>query len=287
MKIKAIALDMDGTLLDANNKIHDNLMKTLSEIRHKGVKVLLVTGRTMEEIEEIIPDQFAYDGAVTSNGMGCYIQEKEVIQYHLDKELVQKIIQLAQSHQVYYEIHSVHEGRHALKKDKVMLQAEMKYPKPDTLKENEIRSRNWAVESGISWVDQLDYNNIVKMYFFSMDFEKMNKWKQVLESVKHNNPFTTSSSSLHNVEIMKEGVNKATGLEVLLEQLKLSEEELMAVGDGENDLPMFELCSYSVAMRNAPDIVKKRADTVTEEPYDNHGLYKYLNKALAEGVLKK
>src|SRR5699024_9782185 len=240
MKIKAIALDMDGTLLDANNKIHDNLMKTLSEIRHKGVKVLLVTGRTMEEIEEIIPDQFAYDGAVTSNGMGCYIQEKEVIQYHLDKELVKKIIQLAQSHQVYYEIHSVHEGRHALKEDKVMLQAEMKHPRPDTLKENEIRSRNWAVESGISWVEQLDYNNIVKIYFFSMDFEKMNKWKQVLDSIKHHKTFTTSSSSLHNVEIMKEGVNKASGLKILLEQFNLSGKDLMAIGDGENDLPMFE-----------------------------------------------
>src|SRR5699024_9354548 len=141
--------------------------------------------------------------------------------------------------------------------------------------------------SGISWVERLDYSNIVKIYFFSMNYEKMNKWKQILEDVKQHKPLTTSSSSLHNVEIMKEGVNKATGLEVLLEQLKLSEEELMAVGDGENDLPMFELCSYSVAMRNAPDIVKKRADTVTEEPYDNHGLYKYLNKALAEGVLKK
>src|SRR5690625_7774393 len=103
----------------------------------------------------------------------------------------------------------------------------MKYPKPDTLKENEIRSRNWAVESGISWDDQLDYNNIVKMYFFSMDFEKMNKWKQVLESVKHNNPFTTSASSLDNVEILKEDVNKETRLEALLEQLKLEEQELM------------------------------------------------------------
>src|SRR5699024_3117598 len=184
-------------------------------------------------------------------------------------------------------VHSVHEGGHALKEDKVMLQAEMKYPNPDTLKENEIRSRNCAVESGISWNDKLDYHNIVKMYFFSMDIEKMNEWKQVLKNVKHNNTFTTSSSSLHNVEIMKEGVNKATGLEVLLEQLNLSKDELMAIGDGENDLPMFELCSYSVAMRNAPDIVKKRADIVTEESYDNHGLYKYLNQALAEGVLKK
>jgi len=39
MNIKTIALDMDGTLLDANNKIHDNLVEILSEIRRKDVKV--------------------------------------------------------------------------------------------------------------------------------------------------------------------------------------------------------------------------------------------------------
>jgi len=285
MNIKAIALDMDGTLLDANNKIHDNLVEILSEIRRKDVKVFLVTGRTFEEIEEIIPDQFPYDGAVTSNGMGCYIGETEVMQHHLDSELVKEVIQLAQTHQIYYEIHSIHGGRHALEEDKKVLQAEMKQSTPDTLKENEIQSRKWAIKSGISWVERLDYSNIVKIYFFSMNYEKMNKWKQILEDVKQHKPFTTSSSSLHNVEIMKEGVNKATGLRILLNKLNLSEDELMAIGDGENDLPMFELCSYSVAMKNAPDVVKKRTSIVTQEPYDNHGLYQFLSEITTSGLL--
>ncbi|WP_156854449.1 HAD family hydrolase [Oceanobacillus sp. AG] len=276
MRITAIALDMDGTLLDSKNQIQENTIEILSELRKKGIKIFLVTGRTRKEIEEIIPNDFPYDGAVTSNGMGCYTREKEVMQYHLDDRLVEHVIALAQKYKVYYEVHSQQCGRHALEKDRKMMETEIEQSVPDTLKENEYFSRQKAIESGISWVNQLDYKNIVKIYFFSMYLEKIEMWKEMLDNMKQIKLFSTSSSTLHNVEMMRENVSKATGLNVLLRQFNLTATEVMAIGDGENDLTMFELCSIPIAMKNAPDIVKEKAHFVTKETHDNHGLYLFL-----------
>lgn len=283
MNTKAIALDMDGTLLDANNDIHGDLVKLLSEIRKQGIKLFLVTGRTRDEIKHILPYNFPYDGAVTSNGMGCYIQDQVMMQQYLNKELVNQLIHLAQEYRVYYELHSLSTGRQALKTDRKMMEALMNLPAPDSLKENERYSRKEALKSEVNWVDQLDDQDVVKIYFFSIELGKMKKWKQVLEHLKQSLRFSTSSSSIHNVEIMNEHVNKATGLDVLLKVFNLSGNDLMAIGDGENDLPMFDMSGFSVAMNNAPEHVKKQAVTVTRQPYDQHGLYLFLQKKRQDG----
>lgn len=276
MTIKAIALDMDGTLLDAENNIHSNLINIISDLRHKGTKIFLATGRTREEIEDILPPEFPYDGAVTSNGMGCYTKEKDIMQYQLNSDLVDKVINLAHHHQIYYEVHSLQGKRLALLKDRDMMEQELNKTIPKSLKTNEINSRKKALKSGITWIKELVPKNIVKIYFFSMNQDQMKQWKTTLEQVKQTKSFSTSSSSLHNVEIMKENVSKATGLNTLLKEYNLSPQELMAIGDGENDLPMFGLSSFSVAMANAPITVKEKADVVTQYSYDNHGLYSFL-----------
>lgn len=278
MNTKVIALDMDGTLLDSNNQIDEKLISVLTELRAANIKVVLATGRTKREIEEIIPSDFPYDGAVTSNGMGCYIEGKEIFQNYLDGELVKEVVQLARRHHVYYEMHTEEGVRQALAEDKALMWEEVNSNPPTSLKANELYSRRLAMNETITWVDELNFNGIVKIYYFAMDKEKINNWKQTLTDLKQTKRFSTSSSSLHNVEVMKENISKATGLTLLLDHLELSPDELMAIGDGENDLSMFELSSFPVAMKNAPDIVKEKAVEVTEEDYDNHGLFLYLKK---------
>lgn len=284
MNIKVIALDMDGTLLDSSNQIDEKLTSVLTELRAANIKIVLATGRTEKEIKEIIPTDFPYDGAVTSNGMGCYVEDKEIFQNYLDEELAEEVTQLAREHQVYYEMHSSDGVRQALEEDKQMMQEEVNGDPPPSLKANELYSRNLAMNKSIVWVDELTYSNVVKIYYFSMQLEKINNWKQTLEQLKQTKRFSTSSSSLHNVEIMKENISKATGLTRLLDHLNVSPKELMAIGDGENDLSMFELSSFPVAMKNAPDLVKDKAIEITAHDYDNHGLYLYLKKFIEQYV---
>jgi len=52
----------------------------------------------------------------------------------------------------------------------------------------------------------------------------------------------------------------------------------MVFGDGENDLPMFELAKHAGAMKNAPDFVKREANDVTDYTNNEHGVFHYINE---------
>ena len=64
-------------------------------------------------------------------------------------------------------------------------------------------------------------------------------------------------------EILPKGVNKATGLKALAEHLGISRQEVMAIGDENNDIEMIEYAGLGVAMGNAPDTIKALADVTT------------------------
>ena len=65
------------------------------------------------------------------------------------------------------------------------------------------------------------------------------------------------------VMVLPSGVNKATGLQAALVEMGLSADEVVGVGDGENDHSFLELCGYSAAVANALPAIKERADLVT------------------------
>ncbi len=284
MNVKAIALDMDGTTLDSNNTVSRELVHALKIIQNNNIKIILSTGRTMSEIDDVLPADFPYDGAVTSNGMGCYANNQEVFQYALDSELVEQVITKAKENEVYYEMHTKSGNRFALAEDRVLMKQEVYGKDPETLGGNERNARYDAFEQRISWEEKLITEDIVKIYFFSKDLNKISKWKQSLINLKEIKQFTTSSSSDHNVEIMVEGVSKATGLHLLLRHLNLSFEQLLVVGDGENDLPMFEMAGYAVAMKNASELVKEKANEITNNTNEENGLSQYLNSRILEQI---
>jgi len=64
-------------------------------------------------------------------------------------------------------------------------------------------------------------------------------------------------------EILPKGVNKASGLKALAEHLGIPREQIMAIGDENNDIEMIEYAGLGVAMGNAPDSIKALADVTT------------------------
>ncbi len=65
------------------------------------------------------------------------------------------------------------------------------------------------------------------------------------------------------IEVMPPHCNKGTGLEILARELGVAKEHIVAIGDNYNDLDMFQVAGYSVAMGNAPTDVKRNVDRVT------------------------
>ena len=281
MNIEAICLDMDGTILDAQNKVSDETINLLTTLRNKGMKIFIATGRTRLEVADVLPKGFEYDGLVTANGMGCIARGRKIAQHALPSELVMEVVELARKSNIYYEVHPLEEKRYALVTDKEYMTFEVMGEKPMTLHDNEYNARVNAVRDHIRWVEHIHADDIVKIYFFSMCQRKIDDWKKTLENLQKRHDFNISTSSIHNCEISVKGVSKATGIELLLEEFNISRNHILAVGDAGNDIPMFELAGHSCAMKNAEDDVKKFADEVTKYSYNENGLYHYLKNKFA------
>ncbi|ASS95472.1 Cof-type HAD-IIB family hydrolase [Peribacillus simplex] len=276
MTNKAIVLDLDGTTLNERNTVNETLEQYIGELRESGKLIFIATGRTLEEVRDVLPSGMEADGMVTANGMSVFIGKQQIVEHALSTELVEELVAKAGAEEIYYEVHPNDGTRMALLKDKDYMVKQGLMPKPETVDENEWLSRQDAVEDKIRWSEQLDISSVAKIYFFSNEMNTIREWKAELGKIKQYNAFTTASSTHHNVEVTVEGITKATGVQLLLKHFQLAPENILAVGDGENDLPLFKLAGHCVAMKNATDLVKEQADEVTEYSYREDGLYRFL-----------
>lgn len=285
-KPKAIFLDMDGTILNHNNKVSGLTKQIIDELRDNGLYVFIATGRAADEISDLVPDGFQVDGIISSNGMAGYVKDKAIFEHSLPLELVEKVIEKAREHKVYYELFPYGADRIALQQDRIFMEDEVKDPKPESVGLNEWLSRQEAIKEAIDWKSQIEGNKFSKFYFFARTKENINQWKDELEKIKQDIDFTTSISSAHNVEVMVANVNKATGIKEMLHYFDLSDVETLAVGDSNNDLPMFQFVDYAVAMKNASDQIKEIVDDVTEFTCDDDGVYHYLKSLIVPSSIK-
>ncbi len=276
MKPKAVFLDMDGTILNHHNQVTERTKEIIDRVRELGVKVFIATGRSVDEIEGLVPPGFAVDGIVSSNGMAGYVGKEIVFEHSLDRKLIDIIIEKAREHKVYYELFPYGAPRVTLKQDREYVEHEIRDPQPEGVGVNEWASRKQAISGEISWVEQIEGNHFSKFYFFARTKEHIEQWKEELERLKKEIDFTMSVSSDFNAEVMVASVNKATGIKQMLDVFQISEKETLAIGDSDNDLRMLEFVEYPVAMKNAPDRVKDVANEVTEYTCDEDGVYYFL-----------
>ncbi|MGJ7922256.1 Cof-type HAD-IIB family hydrolase [Neobacillus sp. LXY-4] len=275
-KQKAIFLDMDGTILNHQNKVSIHTKEIIDDLRNQGIFVFLATGRAFEEVESVVPKGFKVDGMVTSNGMAGFVGHDEVFKHSLPRPLVDTIVEKARQNKVYYELFPYNSPRVTLKHDYHYVVNEIRDPKPEHVGINEWLSRKEAIKGKIAWADRIQGDGFSKFYFFSRTIDHINSWKEELEKIKEEIDFTTSSSSDFNVEVMVANVNKATGIKQMLKHFNLSVDETMAIGDSDNDIQMLKFVRYPVVMKNATDRIKEMATEVTEFTCDEDGVYHYL-----------
>ncbi|SIS42686.1 Cof-type HAD-IIB family hydrolase [Salimicrobium flavidum] len=278
--MKAIALDMDGTVLNDDHIISYELIDYIQYLQKKNYYVFLATGRTISDIEGVLPAELTPDGIAAANGMTAVAREEVLADEVVDEKLIHSIIEENRKHRLYYEIHTKDGQRLVFKEDEVFLMEELEDPKPETVKDHEWNSRQKVWQEDLTIVDGIDLSQVLKIYYFTKDQEKLENWKVALGG--KNEPFVTSSSSEHNVEVMKEGVSKASALELLLDHYGVAADDMMAIGDGGNDIPMLELAGRPVVMQNAPEELKDQFPETTSHPNTENGVYKFLIEIFGE-----
>ncbi|MEH2262773.1 HAD family hydrolase [Nostoc sp.] len=85
------------------------------------------------------------------------------------------------------------------------------------------------------------------------------------------------------VMVLPSGINKATGLAAALDEMQLSPENVVGIGDAENDHDFLNICGYSVAVANALPTLKERVDFVTNGSRGN-GVIELIEKLITSDL---
>ena len=281
--VKAIFLDMDGTILHENNKASNYTKEVVDELREKGFKVFLATGRSYSEIHQLVPEGFKVDGIISSNGTTGEIEDQNLFKHSLSLEQVKKIVKLAQQQHIYYEVFPFGAQRIVLKEDyqwmRDMITGETP---PNNVSHSEWTSRLDAMKDKIDWRDELPDLDYSKIYLFNPNLDKITTFRDELIQNKVLLSISVSNSSRYNAETMAYNTDKGTGIKEMIEHFGIQQEETLVIGDSDNDRAMFEFGHYTVAMKNARQEIKDITDEVTEETNEEDGAAKYLKSRLLD-----
>ena len=90
--------------------------------------------------------------------------------------------------------------------------------------------------------------------------------------------YTLTSSGYGCIDILRKGISKKAGLLYYLDKMNITSEEVMAIGDEDNDLELLEAVGYPVAMKNANERVKRISKLITKKECDENGCLDFIIK---------
>jgi len=260
MTVKLIAIDLDGTLLNSDRKVTQEVNEAIHAAKEAGIRVVLCTGRpfpgVVPLIEELGLDQtddyvITYNGALVQN---THTQES-IIDYtvtHEDYLVLEKAAREAGSH--FHAIHndgiftpnrdiskySVHEafiiGLPLFYRAPEEMDPAVNYNKVMMIDEAEV------LEAAVSRLPQEIWDN-----------------------------YTLLRSEPFYLEILNKEASKGKAVKALAEHLGIDQDQVMAIGDSGNDIDLVDFAGLGVAMENATDEVKAVADVVTASN-NEHGV---------------
>lgn len=255
--IKMIGLDLDGTLLNGRKEVTDHTRKILEKAIAQGTIVLVATGRPLTGIPEQVRAIQGMQYALTTNGARIYdlLQDRTILEHPLSCEKAKKVLKIAEKYDTLQEAYFDRE----VYAQEDQLKRISQYHKNPHMWEY-VRATRTAVPSMIEWYEASG-RNADKLQLMFADMQELAHARKELEEI----PGLVLTGSLgNNIEVNAEGIDKGIGILELGRRLGISREEIMACGDGDNDLEMLKAVGVGVAMGNADEAVKAAADYVTD-----------------------
>lgn len=246
---KLIAIDIDGTLLNSNREITQEVAETIQAVREKGIKVVLCTGRPIGGIKPFVSELGLHDEgdyAITFNGalVQNMYTEKMVSGNFLTYDDLKALYELSEqvhSPMHYFDLH-------------------------DMYTPNKQINRYTVYESFASDVS-LHYQTFAEVpkdiqipkVMFIEEEERLNEIIAAIPA-SFKERYMMVQSTTFFLEIMDSMVSKGSAVKQLAEKLSIPRSKIMCIGDNDNDLSMIEYAGCGVAMANATTGVKEAAD---------------------------
>lgn len=243
---KLVAVDIDGTLVNNQKEILDETLKTIHEAIDKNAIFAICTGRPYASTKRLAEKINRNIPLILYNGGAIRMSQSNEILYS-------QILTRKQSEDIY-QIITENDGTYIFWSDEKLYTNRMNkftevYEKIATIKPIIVNSK-----------EEVPFDNITKFIWLEEAETLIEYQKTILKKLEGVNYFTSNPTFL---EMVHKDVSKATAMERLGNYYGIKQEEMIAIGDGFNDLPMLDYAGLSIVMENAVDEVKQHADFIT------------------------
>jgi len=275
-KIRLIALDMDGTLLNEKGVLAQESKDALLAAMERGVHVVIATGRVFSALPQDVVRVPGIEYAITSNGANIIrLKDKETIYTDLiDGDKLDLIMDILEDETIMKEVfydHQVFAQRSCL----------------SHLEDYGIRSEKsqrytLTTRTPVDDALRLILENRSRLENINLMFGDEQRRQEVWRRLDAVDGLTVCSSMPYNLEIGGAHTSKAAALDALAGILGVSRGQIMACGDSSNDMAMLRHAGISVAMGNAEDSVKEAAMMVTRSNAEHGVAYAIRKLVLCE-----
>jgi Cof subfamily protein (haloacid dehalogenase superfamily) len=272
MKYKLIAIDMDGTLLNSKNEISAMNRKAIKKANDMGIKIVLSTGRIFSSAIYYAKLLNINTPIISCNGAYVYEYYNSRLLYDnpIDPKNCIDVIRMAEENNMYYHFYNkdtffANELNHTV----------LKYYRWNEDKRDRDRINIRIEENPIKIIEE-ENPNVYKFVFVDDNKDKITCFRKKLCTNKN---IEVASSWWNNVEVMNREVSKGKALEEVCSLFGIKRDEVVAIGDNENDISMLKFAGLSIAMDNGEQIAKDVADFVTDSN-DEDGVGKVIEKLI-------
>lgn len=256
MKMRAIFIDMDGTLLKASNYISRRNMDAIYRLMNQGIKVFLATGRHYEVTAPYHKEIGLRTPMICLNGAAIHDAETGgVMQMKTVRLNEERFHHLTAENPCNVIIHTANGLYCKETNEEIDYWTKVGQIPPQYI--GDLRQANYQ--------DVLKYSVLTG----SPAHELSALFKKEAEVIDWNNGF----------ELVAPNVSKWSAIKSILCEFGISPNEVIAIGDGPNDIEMLRHAGIGVAMGNASEMVKAAANLVTGH-HENDGLAEFIERYL-------
>ena len=270
MKYKMIGLDLDGTLLTDSKSIDTETKEYLEKL--SSIHIVPITGRPLSGIPKEVRSLKGVDYIISNNGSKTVINStgENLFSLAMSNATSKKVIEAVQKTGAMFEVFLNHYGY-----CEPNVYAFYKKIYTGTVIGNYIFSSRKQTDS-INALFESPTAEADEVFIICKDSADRERIKSQTDNIDGIQYCLLADKFL---EITKIGTDKGTALDHLCKYLNINPSEVIAFGDGENDLQFLDKAGTAVAMGNATDSVKAQADIITDSN-NNQGVLKALKNLI-------
>jgi 5-amino-6-(5-phospho-D-ribitylamino)uracil phosphatase len=275
-----IALDMDGTLLNANGQISERNKQAIIKAQQQGHIVAIITGRARKDALALLEQAGLVCPIMSLNGAVMTLADGTVIDdIPLDKQSLVPVLEWVRKQpELYCEIYTnkaVYVGLHNREHlEKLAESVGEEEPDLKRIVQKQFQQARVTYVDDIRDIWREDDIAFYKVLIFSLHKGRLQEAAERFATVPG---VTVTSSHPNNIEINDKRATKGEALMKLAAYYQLDLKDTVAIGDSLNDLSMFSVAGYRVAMENAEPELKEICDDVTAS-HDEDGVALALEK---------